>query len=164
MPTKMENSKSRLPLQALDPGVKNWLTFSLTVLFLFFNSCASLQILSEERPVKDKFSRTYSQEFASFHPKVNSALQEYAQKNKGNSFRIARLGNDAVIIRGYFKSGHHQERFSTVITVKPAGKKKTQLEINFSTISPNVSSNPVEKAAQEFFQVIERGTGFLPAE
>ena len=160
---RIENSKRKLPLKALGPRVKNWLILSFTVLLLFSNSCASLQILSEERPVKDKFSRTYSQEFASFHPKVNSALQEYAQKNKRNSFRIARLGNDGVIIRGYFKSDKYQERFSTEIMVKPSGQKKTRLEINFAVNNPNVSSDSLEKASQEIFQIIEKGTGvFLP--
>ena len=155
----MQNFKPKLLYKAFNPGVKNRLIFSLTVLLLFSNSCASLQRLSEEGPGKDKFSRAYSQEFASFHPKVNSALQEYAQKNKGNSFRIARLGNDGVIIRGYFKSGQYQERFSTEIMVKPSGRGKTLLEINFAVNTPSVSTDSLEKASQEIFRIVEKGTG-----
>jgi hypothetical protein len=161
---KMKSLKGKLLLEAFKFGLRKGIIFSFTALLLFFNSCATLQDLSVEKPIKEKFSRTYSRDFASFHPQVNSALQEYAQKHKGNSFRIARLGSDGVIIRGYFKSGNHPERFSTEITIKPAGKKKTQLEINFSTIPPHVSSNPAEKASQEILRVIEKGTGFLPAE
>lgn len=141
---------------------RHWLVFSFIALGLLLNSCASLKILPEETIVKDKFSRTYSIDFRSFHPKLNSALQEYAQKHKGNSFRIARLGSDGVIINGYFKSDGNQERFFTNITVNPAGTKKTRLEIKLSTNNPNVSPESFEKAYKELFQIIERGTGVSP--
>lgn len=103
-------------------------------------------------------------DFTSFHPKLNSAIQEYAQRHKGNSFRVVRLGSDGVMIRGYFKSDKQQERFSTEITVKPAGQKKTRLEIKLSANNPTVSPDSFEKASQELFQIIARGTGVSPQE
>jgi len=160
----MKNLKLKLLLKALEPRIKNRLFFSCTVFCLLFNSCVSLQIIPEEKIVKDKFFNTYSMDFESFHPKLNSSLQEYAQKQKGNSFRVVRLGSDKVIIRGFFKSDHHQERFSTEITVKPAGQKKTRLEIKLSTIHPNVPPGSFEKASQELFQIIARGTEVSPQE
>jgi hypothetical protein len=160
--SKIKNLKLKPSFKALEPGLRNWLFFSCTVFCLLFNSCASLKIIPEEKIVKDKFSRTYSMDFASFHPKLNSALQEYAQKHKGNSFRVVRLGSDGVMIRGYFKSDNHQERFSTEITVKPADQKKTRLEIKLFANNPTVSPDSFEKASQELFQIIARGTGVSP--
>lgn len=164
MQSKIKNLKLKPSFKALEPGLRNWLFFSCTVFCLLFNSCASLKIIPEEKIVKDKFSRTYSMDFTSFHPKLNSALQEYAQRHKGNSFRVVRLGSDGVMIRGYFKSDKHQERFSTEITVKPAGQKKTRLEIKLSANNPTVSPDSFEKASQELFQIIARGTGVSPQE
>ncbi len=164
MQSKIKNLKLKPSFKALEPGLRNWLFFSCTVFCLLFNSCASLKIIPEEKIVKDKFSRTYSMDFASFHPKLNSALQEYAQKHKGNSFRVVRLGSDGVMIRGYFKSDNHQERFSTEITIKPAGQKKTRLEIKPIASQPGVSSETMEARVGELFQLIEKDTGLLPAE
>lgn len=164
MQSKIKNLKLKPSFKALEPGLRNWLFFSCTVFCLLFNSCASLKIIPEEKIVKDKFSRTYSMDFTSFHPKLNSAIQEYAQRHKGNSFRVVRLGSDGVMIRGYFKSDNHQERFATEITVKPAGQKKTRLEIKLSANNPTVSPDSFEKASQELFQIIARGTGVSPQE
>jgi hypothetical protein len=162
--SKIKNLKLKPSFKALEPGLRNWLFFSCTVFCLLFNSCASLKIIPEEKIVKDKFSRTYSMDFTSFHPKLNSAIQEYAQRHKGNSFRVVRLGSDGVMIRGYFKSDNHQERFATEITVKPADQKKTRLEIKLSANNPTVSPDSFEKASQELFQIIARGTGVSPQE
>ena len=140
----------------------------LSVLCLLFISCATIKILPEgksipeERTIKDKYSRTYSMDFSSFHPRMNSTLQEYAQKHKGNSFRVVRLGSDGVMIRGYFKSEKNQERFSTEMAVKPAGQKKTILEIKLSTSHPQWAPDFLEKTYQDLFQIIEQGTGVAP--
>jgi hypothetical protein len=158
----MENFEVKLALQHLRPGIRDGLIFSLTVFCLLFNSCATLKILPEERAIKDKYSRIYSMDFSSFHPKMNSTLQEYAQKHKGNSFRVVRLGSDGVMIRGYFKSDKNQERFSAEMAVKPAGQKKTGLEIKLSIPNPKLASEFLEKAYQELFQIIEQGTGVAP--
>ncbi|MCX5914780.1 MAG: hypothetical protein NTV04_22935 [Deltaproteobacteria bacterium] len=77
----------------------------------------------------DTFSRTYPVDFASFHPKANSALQDYARTRKGNSFQISRLGSDEVVLRGVYVREGTQERYSATLTVKPAGPQKSQLEI-----------------------------------
>jgi hypothetical protein len=160
LPSRRDNLK--LAAQDLTPGIRDGLIFSLTVFCLLLNSCATLKILPEERTLKDKYSRIYSMDFSSFHPKVNSALQEYAQKHKGNSFRVVRLGSDGVMIRGYFKSDKNQERFSAEMAVRPAGQKKTDLEIKLSAPNPKLASDFLEKAYQELFQIIEQGTGIAP--
>jgi hypothetical protein len=69
----------------------------------------------------------------SFHPKLHSALQDYANRYRGNSFQVVRLRNDAVIFRGLNKREENQDRFLTVITVNPAGPKKTLMEIKISS-------------------------------
>jgi len=101
-------------------------------------------------------------DFSSFHPRMNSTLQEYAQKHRGNSFRVVRLGSDGVMIRGYFKSDKNQERFSAEMAVRPAGQKKTGLEIKLSIPNPKLASEFLEKTYQELFQIIEQGTGVAP--
>lgn len=162
MPSKRENLKAKLGFHDLKPGIRDGLIFSLSVFCLLFNSCATVKILPEERTIKDKYSRIYSMDFSSFHPKLNSALQEYAQKHKGNSFRVVRLGSDGVMIRGYFKSDKNQERFSTEMAIKPDGQKKTRLEIKLSTPNPKLAADFMEKAYQELFQIVEQGTGVAP--
>ena len=158
----MENFEVKLALPNLKPGIRNGLIFSFLGFWLFFSSCATVKILPEERTIKDKYSRTYSMDFSSFHPRMNSALQEYAQKHKGNSFRVVRLGSDGVTIRGYFKSDKNQERFSAEMAIRPAGQKKTGLEIKLSTPNPKLAADLLEKAYQELFQIIEQGTGVAP--
>jgi hypothetical protein len=160
--SKMDEFKVRLGFHGLKPGIRDGLIYSLTVFCLLLNSCATLKILPGEKTVKEKYSRIYSMDFSSFHPKMNSALQEYAQKHKGNSFRVVRLGSDGVTIRGYFKSDKNQERFSAEMAVRPAGQKKTGLEIKLSNADPKSTSDSLEKAYQELFRIIEQGAGVAP--
>jgi hypothetical protein len=100
-------------------------SFVLTlVIVLSIYSCASLR----ERIIgKDHFSRTYAVDFMSFHPRLNSALQDYAKTHQGNFFRVALLKNDAVIIQGFYKGEQEQDRIPTTITAKPAGPERTKM-------------------------------------
>ncbi len=111
----------------------------------------------------DKYFRIYSMDFSSFHPKANSALQGYAQKHKGNTFRMVRLGSEEVIIKGYFKSDRNGGRLSAEITIKPEGKKKARLEIKLSHPGEKKDGDSLEKAYRELFGIIERGTGISPS-
>jgi hypothetical protein len=179
----MENLKVKPAFKNMSLGVRKGLIFFLAVLCLVFNSCATTRILPRESPIEgrtieeksqsqaegmrwpfpvDKYFRIYPMDFSSFHPKVNSALQEYAQKNKGNSFRVVRLGSDGVIIKGYFKSERNQERLSAEMAVKPDGQKRTRLEIKLSNSNSKMGGDSLEKAYQELFGIIERGTGVGP--
>jgi len=185
----MKNLKFKLALQGMNPGVRKEVVFVLAVLCLVFNSCATARILPRESPIVrespiegraieektqsraegmrwpfpvDKYLRIYSMDFSSFHPKVNSALQEYAQKHKGNSFRVVRLGSDGVIIKGYFKSDRNQERLSMEMAIKPDGPKRSRLEIKLSRPNSKMGGDSLEKAYQELFGIIERGAGVGP--
>ncbi len=180
MPSKMEDTKVKLAFQDMNPGVRKRVVFGLVVLCLVFNSCATTRILPREGPTEErktgekaqswtegmrwpfmveKYSRIYPMDFSSFHPKVNSALQGYAQKHKGNSFRVVRLGSDGVIIKGYFKSDRNQERLSTEMAIKPDGQKRTRLEIKLSNPNRKMDGDSLEKAYQELFGIIEGETG-----
>ena len=110
------------------------------------------------------FSRTYVEDFKTFHPKLNSALQDYAKGHKGNSFQIARLGSDAVIIQGIYQGERDQGRYTTRITIKPAGAGKSRAEIEISARSPGASSTDLQEAARDLFRTIEKGTGARPLE
>ena len=107
----------------------------------------------------DTFSRTYPVDFASFHPKANSALQDYARTRKGNSFQISRLGSDEVVLRGVYVREGTQERYSATLTVKPAGPKRSQLEIKVAPAAEASSSGSPEAAAKEIFLIIEKSAG-----
>jgi len=107
----------------------------------------------------EKFSRTYAWDYKAFHPRLNSALQEYAHKHKGNSFQIVRLGSDIVVIRGVFQRDGDQGRFFVDITLKPAGKKKTLLEMKISSSRSSLTLGSIEKASSDLFQIIEKGIG-----
>jgi len=176
----MEDTKVKLAFEDMNPGVRKGVVFVLAVLCLVFNSCATTRILPRESPTEerktgektqsraegmrwpflvDKYFRIYPMDFFSFHPKVNSALQEYAQKHKGSSFRVVRLGSDGVIIKGYFKGGRNQERLSMEMAVKPEGQKRTRLEIKLSNPNRKTDGDSLEKAYQELFGIIEGGTG-----
>ena len=162
MSSNREKVKATLAPQGLKSEIRNSLICSLTILSFIFNSCATVKTLTGIKTLKDKYSRTYSMDFSSFHPKMNSALQEYAQKHKGNSFRVVRLGSDGIVIRGYFKGENNQERFPAEMAVKPAGKRKTHLEIKLSTPNPKTDADFLEKAYQELFDIVEQGTGAAP--
>lgn len=184
MPPKREDTKVKLAFQDMNPGVRKGVVFVLAVLCLVFNSCATTRILPRESPTEerktgektesraegmrwpftaDKYFRIYAVDFSFFHPKVNSALQGYAQKHKGNSFRVVRLGSDGVIIKGYFKSDRNQERLSTEMAIKPDGRKRTRLEIKLSNPNQKTDGGSLEKAYQELFGIIEGGTGVGPS-
>jgi len=133
--------------------------FPFLVIFLWVYSCASLPPWKIGR---DHFPRTYAEDFKTFHPKLNSALQEYAKRHKGNSFQIARLGSDAVIIQGIYQGERDQGRYATTITIKPAGAGKSRAEIKISARSPGASSTNLEEVARDLFRTIEKGTGVRP--
>ncbi len=107
----------------------------------------------------DTFSRTYPVDFASFHPQVNSALQDYARTRRGNSFQISRLGSEEVVLRGVFLREGTQERYAATLTAKPAGPKKSQLGIKMAPAAEGVSSPNPEAAAKEIFLIIEKPLG-----
>ena len=113
---------------------------------------------------KDQFSRTYAVDFTSFHPRLNSALQDYSKTHKGNFFRVALLKNDAVIIQGFYKGGQEQDRIPTTITAKPAGPERTRMEIKIPSSDSKISSEYFEEAARDLFQIVEKETGVLPEE
>jgi len=107
----------------------------------------------------DTFSRTYPMEFASFYSQANSALQDYARTRKGNSFQISRLGSNEVVLRGIYLREGTQERYSATLTVKPAGPKRSQLEIKVAPAAEASSSGNPEAAAKEIFLIIEKSAG-----
>jgi hypothetical protein len=132
--------------------------FSCIVIFFLAYSCVPFWAPA------DKFSRTYGLDFMSFHPKLNSALQDYAKRHKGNFFRVAHLGSDTVIMQGSYKGGQYQVPLSTTITVKPAGPRRTWVEIKISSTGPKISSEYLKEAAGDLFQIIEQGAGVRPPE
>jgi hypothetical protein len=107
----------------------------------------------------DTFSRTYPIEFSSFHPRANSALQDYARTRKGNSFQISRLGSNEVVLRGIYIREGTQERYAATLTARPAGIKQSQLEIKVNPATETNSSGNPEAAAQEIFLIIEKSLG-----
>ena len=160
MEFSIQYSKIRIVFRGSKSNFRNLAIFPCLAIFLCVCSCASLPW----KIGRDDFSRIYAIDFISFYPKVNSVLQDYAKKRKGNSFQVTRLGNDAVIIRGLCKGEQYQDRFSTTITVKPRGPKRTRMEIKISSGNPAASSKDLEMAARELFQIVEKGTGIPPVE
>ena len=132
--------------------------------FLSIYACTSFRVFLEEKILRDNFSRTYSVDFMSFHPRLNSALQDYARKQKGSSFQVIRLGNDAVIIQGLYKGQQEQDRFPSTITVKPAGPGKTRVKIKISSSDSKIYSEDLQEVARDLFQIIEKETGVRPEE
>ena len=126
------------------------------VIFLLVDSCIPFWV-----PV-DKFSRTYGADFMSFHPKLNSALQDYAKGHKGNSFQVTLLGSDTVTIQGFYKGEKYRGPLSTTIAVKPGGPRRTWVEIKISSRDPEISPKYLKEAAGDLFQIIEKGTGVQP--
>jgi len=137
---------------------------SAVAIFLLVYSCATVQVVPDEKIATDRFYRNYPVDFNTFHPKLNSSLQDYARGKKGNAFQVIRLGNDAVIIQGVYKKDGDQDRFSAVITVKPAGHKKSSVEIKISSTKKEISSDYFETAAKDLFRIVEKGTGLRPQE
>lgn len=136
---------------------------SALLAFLLVCSCTSFKVLRSEKPKGDPFSRVYAVPFKDFHPKLNQALQKYAKENAGNSFQVARLGSDLVIIRGWYQRDPNQARSLVVITTRPVKVEKTRLEIKPSASHPDASPASIEAAAGSLFQIIEKETGFIPA-
>jgi hypothetical protein len=128
------------------------------VIFLLVGSCIPFWVPA------DKFSRTYGADFMSFHPKLNSALQDYAKSHQGNSFQVTYLGSDQVILQGLYKGKQYPGRLSPMITVKPAGPRRTWVEIKISASDPKISSEYRKGAARDLFQIIEKGTDVGPLE
>ncbi len=125
-------------------------------LLLGLCSCAPLITLPSGKARMDPFSRVYPVSLKDFHPSLNQALQKYAKEKPGNTFQVVRLGNDLVVIRGYFQKEPQQGRLPVVLTSKPDGAQRTRLEINPSGVP--------EVTAGEHFQIIEKETGLTPVE
>ena len=107
----------------------------------------------------DSFSRSYPVEFSSFHSQANSALQEHARTRKGNSFSISRLGSNEVVLRGVYLREGTQERYSTTLTLKPTGAKKSQMEIKMTPAAESSPAGNPEAAANEIFSIVEKSLG-----
>jgi hypothetical protein len=136
-----------------------FLSLSLAALVWLY-SCAPLITLPPAKPRIDPFSRVYPVPLKDFHPALNQALQNYAKEKPGNSFQVARLGNDMVVFRGYYQKDPQAGRLPVVITTKPDGLQRTRCEIN-----PQASQSGVpEAAAGELFQIIEAATGYTPVQ
>ena len=133
----------------------------ILAIFLSIYSCASVR---EWIIGRDNFSRTYAVDFMSFHPRLNSALQDYAKNHKGNSFRVALLRNDAFILQGFYQGEQEQDRLPSTITAKPAGPGRTKMEIKISPCDSKISSEYLKDVARDLFQIIEKGTGVGPEE
>jgi hypothetical protein len=161
---KIPNSKRKIFFRNLKLKSQNLAIFSLLAAVLSIYSCASLGIVPDGKIIRNNFSRTYNVDFAYFHPRLNLALQDYAQRYKGNSFQVVRLGSDAVIIRGLYQGDQDRGRFPTFITIKPMSPQKTWMEIKISSSNPEASAEYLERAAKELFQIVEKGTGFRPQE
>jgi len=86
-------------------------------------------------------------------------LQEYARTRKGNSFSISRLGSDEVVLRGIYLREGPQERYSATLTLKPAGPKKSQMEIKVTPAAETSSAGDPEAAAKEIFSIVEKSLG-----
>ena len=108
---------------------------------------------------QDTFTRIYAINFASFHGQANAALQDHARTHKGNSFRISRLGSDAVILRGVYLREGGREKYVSILTIKPIASQKCELEIKFDSSAGGPSSSHPNEAAKEIFQIIEKATG-----
>ncbi|MGC8809715.1 MAG: hypothetical protein ACP5Q3_05630 [bacterium] len=118
-----------------------------------------MEKISEKILSKDTYSRLYKLDFYSFHPKLNSFLQEYARKNKGSSFQIRLLGREEVIWRGIFKMKNSPESFPMEISSKDAGQKKSKLEIKFLS---DRTSTSWEEVSADFFRAVEEDLKITP--
>lgn len=132
------------------------------IIYALMYGCASLEKISENIFPQDTFCRTYELNFYGFHPKLNSFLQEYARRNKGNSFQIRLLGRAEVIWRGIFRLQNSLNSFSVEISSKPEGRDKSKLEIKFFGDPSSRKAISWERAAAEFFQAAEEGMKISP--
>jgi hypothetical protein len=129
------------------------------LLLIFLSSCVPRGMVPGAPG--DLFSRTYAVPFQTFHPQLNSALQEFAREHKGNSFQVLRLGSDGVVIRGLYQRDWDQARFFITLRVVPLGPDRTRSEIQISSSRPDTSSESLAMAAGELFQIIEDRTSVL---
>lgn len=134
------------------PRIHGWM-----IIVSLIWGCASWGKISERFFLSDTFSRIYNLNFSSFHPQLNSFLQDYAQKNKGNSFQIRRLGSDEVVWRGILKMKNSIESFSVEISAKALRREKSQLELKFLGDHSQGSSASWKKASAELFHALEKG-------
>jgi hypothetical protein len=118
-----------------------------------------LQKMLQKVAPTDTFSRTYPVEFASFHPQANSALQNSARTRKGNSFRISRLGSNEVVLKGIYLREGTRETYSLTLVARPAGAKKSELEIKAVLTPEGTSGGDPEAAAKEVFLIIDKFIG-----
>jgi hypothetical protein len=63
------------------------------------------------------------------------------------------------VLRGVYVREGTQERYSAILTVRPAGPKKSQLEIKLVPAAEAASSGNPEEAAKEIFLIIEKSAG-----
>jgi hypothetical protein len=122
-------------------------------LLFSFLSCAPIGL--GPGSAGDLYSRTYGVEFKTFHPKLNSALQEFAQEHKGNSFQVMRLGSDGLIIRGLYRRDWDQARFLVNLHVFPVPQDRTRIDIRINSDRPDASAEDLAMAAGGLFQIIE---------
>lgn len=148
----------------MNPRISFSPLLSAVLALLLIYSCTPFKTLQLEKPKGDPFSRVYAVPFKDFHPKLNQALQKYAKEKPGNSFQVARLGSDLIIIRGLYQKEPNQARLPVVITTKPLGPDKTSVEIKSAASQGGTSSGFIVASVGELFQIIEKETGFLPAE
>lgn len=132
------------------------------LIYILICGCASLEKVSEKIFPPDTFCRIYDLNFYDFHAKLNSFLQEYARKNKGNSFQIRLLGSAEVIWRGFFKLKNSPEILSVEISSKPARGNKSKLEIKFLGDPSSRRAVSWERASAEFFRAVEEGMKITP--
>jgi hypothetical protein len=148
----------------MNPRIPSSLLSFVALALLLIYSCSALKTLPAEKTKGDPFSRVYAVPFKDFHPKLNQALQKYAREKPGNSFQVTRLGSDLVIIRGLYQKEPNQARLPVVIMTKPVGVEKSRLEIKPSAGQGNTSLGLIVTSAGELFKIVEKETGFLPAE
>jgi hypothetical protein len=129
------------------------------VILLFVLACSSMKLTPQGRIVKDTYTRTFAAEFASFHPRLNTALQDYARSHQGSAFQVVRLGGNSVVIQGRYRRDGGADRFSATLTAKPSGKQKTEVQIRISSSSPEAPSETLDRAAKDLFRIVETGTG-----
>jgi hypothetical protein len=136
--------------------------FTAGVALLLLVSCSTMKFTAQGTIVKDTYTRTYGAEFTSFHPRINTALQDYARTHKGNAFQVVRLGGDAVVIQGRYKRNGDAGGFFATLTAKPSGRQKTAVQIKISSSNPEAPGESLESAADGLFRIVEAGTG-VPA-
>ena len=133
--------------------------FFLAGLLFFFLSCVPVGM--GPGSAGDLYSRTYGVDFKTLHPKLNSALQEFAREHKGNSFQVLRLGSDGLVIRGLYRRDWDQARFLVNLHAFPLPGDRTRIDIRITSDRPDSSAEDLAMAAGGLFQIIEDRTEVL---